>query len=799
MRTQPTFLAVSASALLLVPSARGARRTAIPTLFLLVVALATSSSAASISDADIQSQLEKHRAGKGLRRSSDHEHWSAAQLPEPIDLVRALPEPATVRSATLAFEDAYSLSNLAARQFLSFAVLAYDQDTWPPAREAEAVEACFAAAKAAPDALAPMVGLASLLTRLATTTEFQDRVFLELDAKKSPAGFAAKLLPALPNYSHWRPFLASYIVSRRPAALFATLQLLGTDNPYNGLFFQPFYLAAVRALKPQERSTDIGRALSRRVMRDLLQQGQPSIARELLNAMSETEQLELFTQERPPYATEGTLPSLIAAAYFEAADTRTARKWLDASPDAASSSYGHTWCDQSVTKRLLGQALDGPKENAFQTLVAARTCGAPSEYPWPAIQALVLAKVYPEHVREQFVWLLENGPQRHDTLLNRFPFTRSAAAELQRGDAHARKAAQEWLAAHASASENARPIQPSVAARQLAAPALNAFEERQLAEVPEPASNAGWRVLTEDASKLPPGFWFVRGEQKENETVVLALSQRVDPTGEVSGGGYWLLLSEDGGATWKAPLYTGLRALHPYELANKSARPILDGQVIRLEASRRELEDSLVLFPPVVIPTGPVSAGIILVSSLEALRRDSDGDGLSDLVEDRLLLDPLNPDSDGDGIPDQRDFVPNTPNRTSVPSRESELVAEVLFRLTQPGGRRRGFITGAGDGGDGMPEMFPAPESLDGVLFVETTAPVGTERGFPVRIIVLTPDEVAAARRRFGLFFPMRLKIFFNTAKDEALIDWDEAWRGGGGRAKWDGGWKLTLEEGWVT
>ena len=79
---------------------------AIPSLFLLVVALATSSAATSISDADIQSQLEKHRAGKGHSRSFDHEAWSAAQLPEPIDLVRALPEPATVVAATLAYEDA---------------------------------------------------------------------------------------------------------------------------------------------------------------------------------------------------------------------------------------------------------------------------------------------------------------------------------------------------------------------------------------------------------------------------------------------------------------------------------------------------------------------------------------------------------------------------------------------------------------------------------------------------------------------------------------------------------------------
>ncbi len=44
----------------------------------------------------------------------------------------------------------------------------------------------------------------------------------------------------------------------------------------------------------------------------------------------------------------------------------------------------------------------------------------------------------------------------------------------------------------------------------------------------------------------------------------------------------------------------------------------------------------------------------------EALH-DSDGDGLPDLVEERLFTDPNNPDSDGDGIPDGLDGNPLTP------------------------------------------------------------------------------------------------------------------------------------------
>lgn len=46
------------------------------------------------------------------------------------------------------------------------------------------------------------------------------------------------------------------------------------------------------------------------------------------------------------------------------------------------------------------------------------------------------------------------------------------------------------------------------------------------------------------------------------------------------------------------------------------------------------------------------------VLSLTDLMRDSDGDGWTDIEEERLGLDPHNPDTDGDGIPDGQDVCP---------------------------------------------------------------------------------------------------------------------------------------------
>ncbi len=63
---------------------------------------------------------------------------------------------------------------------------------------------------------------------------------------------------------------------------------------------------------------------------------------------------------------------------------------------------------------------------------------------------------------------------------------------------------------------------------------------------------------------------------------------------------------------------------------------------------------------------------------LAAVRRDRDGDGLTDLVESRLGSDPLRPDTDGDGRRDAEDPAPVA--RPAGPASEEEEIAAAAFR-----------------------------------------------------------------------------------------------------------------------
>lgn len=62
---------------------------------------------------------------------------------------------------------------------------------------------------------------------------------------------------------------------------------------------------------------------------------------------------------------------------------------------------------------------------------------------------------------------------------------------------------------------------------------------------------------------------------------------------------------------------------------------------------------------------------------LASLRRDSDGDGLTDVMEQQLYLDPHNPDTDCDGISDGEDAAPN-----ANPARMGKLERGIARALT---------------------------------------------------------------------------------------------------------------------
>jgi hypothetical protein len=82
------------------------------------------------------------------------------------------------------------------------------------------------------------------------------------------------------------------------------------------------------------------------------------------------------------------------------------------------------------------------------------------------------------------------------------------------------------------------------------------------------------------------------------------------------------------------------------------------------------------LSPPRSAPKmGPQTRQI----SVAEVKKDSDGDGWTDLEEQRLGTDPHNPDSDGDGIPDGVDACPLYSALSTSMDDESQILQKVFF------------------------------------------------------------------------------------------------------------------------
>ena len=248
------------------------------------------------------------------------------------------------------------------------------------------------------------------------------------------------------------------------------------------------------------------------------------------------------------------------------------------------------------------------------------------------------------------------------------------------------------------AAEQADTISPAMARLLNRAPRV--LFERPVDD--SARSDAASRIVR----PLPMGFGFLRMEARGNEIVAVAEAQ----------GGYWILRSFDRGATWNPPLYTGLRMMQPYEVVIGSTLPMLRDDGVRVEVAIKEVEDRR----------------IALDLKWCDLERDSDGDGLTDLMEERIFTDPHSADTDGDGVPDGVDPMPQVAFRQSSGD-VSGIIAtaiETYYGLDQTGART---IFVAGD-----PADFAGVRSL-------------------LRIVVLNEAEIDAASRQFGSMAATRM------------------------------------------
>ena len=176
-------------------------------------------------------------------------------------------------------------------------------------------------------------------------------------------------------------------------------------------------------------------------------------------------------------------------------------------------------------------------------------------------------------------------------------------------------------------------------------------------------------------------FNIIRYSASGDLTAAISLSQYADPTGEVSGG-YWLHLSSDHGKTWRPPLYLGLEEYLPYVLVPRSKLPLVRGRVLQVEVEVRELDLASIVFPPIGLSTRRSGKDLYIELSLDDIERDTDGDGLPDLLEEKLGTDPNDADTDHDGLRDDVDSLPQS-SRTAPPIADAEVVRMTLYARTQ--------------------------------------------------------------------------------------------------------------------
>lgn len=212
----------------------------------------------------------------------------------------------------------------------------------------------------------------------------------------------------------------------------------------------------------------------------------------------------------------------------------------------------------------------------------------------------------------------------------------------------------------------------------------------------------------------------------------------------------YVAYSEDDGASWSF-YYTGITHCQPLCFKPQSKKPLFNNKGdLQLEACL------LRQISPLRLGSAPdyelVKDGLLLTIDLETLHKDSDGDGLSDIVEKRYMTDPFNSDTDGDGVADGLDLNP----RMSVPRSEKTVVYEYLIQS-----QIADTIPLA------VPELCYANEKTRTVRIVTDCPDLQAVQPSTMRVIVLSEEEYENFNKYFVPMDSYHLSPMFKVDNEE--------------------------------
>lgn len=175
----------------------------------------------------------------------------------------------------------------------------------------------------------------------------------------------------------------------------------------------------------------------------------------------------------------------------------------------------------------------------------------------------------------------------------------------------------------------------------------------------------------------------IKQERYRNKLAMIYIDSKYDDF--VYGGwGYWVGISYDNGSTWKR-YYTGLTENFYYFLKRNSKIPLWkDSTTLQIESVIVRQVTQVMHPMPAKFET--IYDNVAIQLDLIEIIKDSDNDGLTDIVENKMLLNPKSPDSDGDGINDSED---KNPRFKSIKTDKS-IIYETLIENYRP--NKRGII-----------------------------------------------------------------------------------------------------------
>jgi hypothetical protein len=366
-----------------------------------------------------------------------------------------------------------------------------------------------------------------------------------------------------------------------------------------------------------------------------------------------------------------------------------------------------------------------------------------------------------------------------------------------------------FLALRATAESSPTPATVEENTEVVPPPRLTVFEELPLPEgvSTEPAIMFPEPAVVPDGVVLPVSEWQVaRLEPRGEVWDLIYTSTELDPTGEVSAGGYWYVQSEPGGTDWQQPVYLGLQPMFPYVILPGSSLPMIVDDRLQLAVVVRQLDPASITFPPIGLALKREEDGLFITARLAVLTRDQDEDGLTDVFEHRIGLDMTNPDTDGDGLDDGIDGLPLTP---FDPARvhEAELIRLMISEVL--GHDAAAIRVPVHEPGAGLEQIIgnalagrSVPPSSRSTLILKGDPDLFAGVISDQRLIVLDGDAEARMSPDYGITYPLGFSaILPNSDRSQVYVVWSAGWTGGEFYIRRDdvGAYEVTVTSSWIT